>query len=101
MSEFNKVQLSSSGSPGFLDTFSDLFIVVVHYTYQHIIVDYSCRVSYSLHQGLGQVAQENSTKQTAYIFCRGSATASFGLGNSFPGVATLPTKESFHMTSTK
>ena len=72
---------------------SNLFIVV-HYTYQHmphllIIVDCtrvgSATASFN---GLVTVAQENSTNQIAD---GGSATASFALGNHFPGVRTPET----------
>ena len=118
-----------------LSTFPNLFIVAVHYTYQHMpcmvdcthvhhvavhytyqhmpcmvdcthvhhvvhyttttisccYVDYTCRVSYSLIQGLVTVAQKTPpTKQQ--MFGKGSVTASFGLGNSFPGMTTSQTK---------
>ncbi len=37
MADYTKCELSAGGSPGFLNTFSNLFIVAVHYMYQHML----------------------------------------------------------------
>ena len=36
--EYIKCELIGGGSPRYLNTFSNLYIVAVHYTYQHMLL---------------------------------------------------------------
>ena len=81
MEDYIKCELIGGGSPRHLNTFSNLLIVAVHYTNQHMLCIGVILYTYSVHMYtmLSTSKYQNISYHVAIVDCNhvGSAIASF------------------------